>query len=217
MHFSDVQIRTLGEPYGDSVDILPNLRTTLRVYGKCFTYKHTHDKQGIIYWLGTLKGTTDTFSNLETNNMVRVQYKNANEYNSQPIFANYETGYMQLNSVLPHNVKIILNFSPANIRIKMDKYTLGYYSGGNGDCILRNWRLLGSNDGTKWTLLKEHVNDTSITVQHAASWDINCYDFFSHFCIERTGDVTGAQGSQQCYTAASGLEIYGTVIGKLNL
>ena len=151
MNFSDVLLHTIGESYSEAKDLLGKLRTVLRQYGKHFEYKSTHDKQGIIYWLGTSQGTTEQYTNPVKNSLVLVSYKNlANISDSKSFFCRYETGNIQLHSKLPHNVKIIIDFSPAKVRVKPDKYTLGYYVGGNGDCILRNWKLLGSNDSKTW-------------------------------------------------------------------
>eukprot|EP01083_Nonionella_stella_P283811 966011_1 len=47
-----------------------------------------------------------------------------------------------------------------NIKIKANKYTLRHYD--CDDSYLRNWNFMGSNDGIKWTVIKQHINDKSL-------------------------------------------------------
>ncbi|TPP56301.1 HECTD1 protein [Fasciola gigantica] len=83
----------------------------------------------------------------------------------------------------------------------------------------KNWNLEASNDGIHWTVLREHVNDTSIHPLSGsrAAWSLvmdcdevsagakqNGYRFFK---IQSTG--TNSSGS--CELAIGGLEFYGTV------
>ena len=76
----------------------------------------------------------------------------------------YETGGEEIAAAAPDfNLRVIIDLNPSNILVKPSAYTLGYYNGGCGACMLRNWTFSGSIDGINWDILKEHVKDESIT------------------------------------------------------
>jgi hypothetical protein len=74
---------------------------------------------------------------------------------------------------------------------------------------LRNWRLEGSNDGTSWVSLKEHVNDHSLPVQAygVAEWPLDGQEAYRYFRVLQTG--LNSHGSHRMYCA--GLELYGAL------
>ena len=74
--------------------------------------------------------------------------------------------------------------------------------------ILRNWRLEGSNNGTHWTTIRNHNNDTSIPAQMAgaANWTVdNCTERFRWFRIYNHGLNSSRSNNLMC----SGIELYG--------
>ena len=94
--------------------------------------------------------------------------------------------------------------------LELDHYTLrhGYQhaptAGGTG--CLRSWDLEGSADGTTFTLLRRHTDDTSLNTGFAsASWGVTSSAPFRHFRIRKTGP--NAAGSN--YLTCCGLELYG--------
>jgi len=96
-------------------------------------------------------------------------------------------------------------------QVKPKKYTLrhGYTSQGHA---MRNWDLLGSEDGKQWDLIKRHVDDMTMgdqkKLQETASWDLSdVKSFYSYFKIK----ITGNSSSGTDYLMMGGCEIYGTL------
>jgi hypothetical protein len=214
MHFSDIIFL-----HHETVSLLPKLKQALQQYGKEFKYSgHPHDKQGIIYWLGTRKGTLKNWTNPIFGKQLDIEAQNVRfdgeHLTVHRFFETYETGHVQIAAKAPHfNLILIVKLHPSHILVKPSAYTLGYYKGGSGACMLRNWTFSGSIDGVNWDVLKKHVKDESITVDSAFTWHLDCTKKYNQFKIERTGVVSG--GDTHYYTAFSGLEIYGTVYKSL--
>ncbi len=204
MQFSDIVIQGHS-----NVDLLSYLRTTLRDHGIQFTYTHDYDQQGIIYWLGTKQGKLKHY--VKPKSVLVTLERNRQVAENHEFLNRYGVCFMQWHSK-PYNIKITMNFAKG-LRIKPKYYTLGYIKDGNGFCILRNWKLLGSIDGNRWETLREHIKDESITQYgEKASWPIESNVAYKYFRIERTGPVSGPESeSSQMYTAVSGFELYGTV------
>ena len=83
---------------------------------------------------------------------------------------------------------------------------------------LRHWRLEGSNDGSSWTTLREHSDDTALggdsfaipgdrfSVAHWALPDVATA--YRHFRIYQTG----MNSSGDDYLMCAGIELYGVLL-----
>src|SRR3989338_4331702 len=72
MHFSDVSVHN-HEP----INLLPKLKSALQHYGTEYRYSgHPHDKQGIIYWPGTRKGTKQFWENPVLSGHLGIELQN---------------------------------------------------------------------------------------------------------------------------------------------
>ena len=76
---------------------------------------------------------------------------------------------------------------------------------------LRHWRLEGSNDGSSWTTLREHSNDTALAdvAFSVAHWPLpDVATAYRHFRIYQTGKNSNNQDSLMC----AGIELYGVLL-----
>ena len=92
---------------------------------------------------------------------------------------------------------------PTHYCLRSDKHS--------GNHKLRQWRLEGSNDSSKWTTLREHVNDASLGDEafSVASWPIEAEGkAFRHFRILQTGPNSSNGNHVMC----TGIELYGTLL-----
>ena len=81
--------------------------------------------------------------------------------------------------------------------------------------VLRNWRLEGSVDECKWTVLKNHKNDhgleerksygTYCTCTWAIDGELNAFRYFRIF-------QTGKHSSGRFGIFLSGIELYGVLV-----
>ena len=94
--------------------------------------------------------------------------------------------------------------------VLLTAYTLRHYSSWDTEA-LRHWRLEGSADGERWTLLREHVNDESLNAKgKAVTWmiDVNapgCARAYRMFRVTQTAE----NSNKHHYLACSGWELYG--------
>ena len=73
---------------------------------------------------------------------------------------------------------------------------------------MRNWRLEGSNDGSSWTTLREHSNDTALSEDawSVAHWPLpDVATAYRHFRIYQTG----ANSTGTNHLTCTGIELYG--------
>jgi hypothetical protein len=81
----------------------------------------------------------------------------------------------------------------------------------NGSIRLQSWYLLGSNDGSKWFILKEHKDDNSLPdkEQSEAAWEIEgVSQAYRHFRIRMTGKNSSGQYTLCC----AGIELWGRLL-----
>jgi hypothetical protein len=54
-----------------------------------------------------------------------------------------------------------------------------YFLAQEQDHYLRNWRMEGSDDGTTWTTIRDHVNDTTLTTSNRWTFfDLKATSFY---------------------------------------
>ena len=75
---------------------------------------------------------------------------------------------------------------------------------------MRHWRLEGSNDGSSWTTLREHSNDTALgdDAFSVAHWPLpDVATAYRHFRIYQTGKNSSNNDCLMC----TGIEVYGVL------
>jgi hypothetical protein len=101
---------------------------------------------------------------------------------------------------------------------------LNYYSLHHGNsagyCRLQSWDFEGSNDGSKFTVLKAHKNDNSLPDRgfSVAAWEIkDAKQAYRYFRIRMTGKHSnegwGSHENDYCLFCF-GIELYGMLLGR---
>ncbi len=152
-------------------------------------YENDYDTNGICYLLGTNFNKTK-WTNPAQKGLIKLKS------------SGWNSGWNSINNMVGRtstvtctsrikNAWISFDFGK-NIKIKPKNYTLRHRYDCDGG-YLRNWNLLGSNDGIKWTLIKQHgswmSSDKSLNKKgQSHTWTIeNCDTFYQMFKIQMTG------------------------------
>jgi len=86
-------------------------------------------------------------------------------------------------------------------KIKVNKYTLACNF--EPESYISNWDFLGSNDALKWDLIKAHRGENVVDYNKAASWDVDCEEYYRYFKFE---------SADEKQLLLSGIELYGTIL-----
>ena len=180
-----------------------------------FVRESDFDTNGVLHLLGT-RGRTVPYTNPQTTGRVIVTVSSllAGPYNLDGVggFIDHARPTAQnQNGNWTNNAAGSFVVVQLPLPLVATEYTVRH--GNSAGYALRNWNLEGSNDGVDWVVLRQHVNDTTLTVAEysTATWDVNNPDrlAFSRFRIITTGfDSSGTQ-----YLSMAGLELYGRVPG----
>jgi len=168
-------------------------------------FKHVSpgDQNGLLYWLGTQRGTT-AYGNPAKQGLVVVTRSSdgdgetstaaGREPNLLCYTKNVEGSWYQ--------------FDLLKIQIRPISYSLRH-DGVNNAHFLRKWVLEGSNDAIEWIPLRTHDNDTSInSANQWASWSVdNVGSAFRYFRIR----LTGQNSSNHFHLVCNGFEMYGLI------
>mmetsp|Transcript_22165 Transcript_22165/g.57833 ORF Transcript_22165/g.57833 Transcript_22165/m.57833 type:complete len:549 (+) Transcript_22165:57-1703(+) len=179
----------------------------LMPWGTTWEYASDFDENGLLYWLGT-NGKTTAYTNPHTSGKVVVTPSSVESGGAAGFIEHAARGRTCFteNTALPGSSVVVQLPAP----MVVTRYTLRHgYS--HGTYMLGNWNLEGSEDGAEWVVLRQHLNDGSITgAFDTASWDANPDGLaFSHFRIF----ATGPDSSGHNYLMMSGLELYGRAGG----
>ena len=179
--------------------------------GRLFTFTGPpfYDNNGVIYYLATAGGTRP-WANPHEAGVVTVSFSSDAGYGVNRFVANKAPAageYCHTNSLANSWMSVSLNgrrVIPNTYVISSDQYGL------SGADLLRSWRLEGSLDGTTWTTLRTHTNDTTLTAATLTGyWPVDgASSAFSNFRILHTGPNT----SGDYHLMASSLEIYGELL-----
>ncbi|XP_052768700.1 E3 ubiquitin-protein ligase HECTD1-like isoform X1 [Mya arenaria] len=183
--------------------------------GRQITFGHQHDfdKNGLLYWIGT-------------NGMAVAEWINPGQYNLVVVTASEGRNlpYGKLEDILSRD-SAALNCHTNDDRKAWFAIDLGVWilptcytlrhARGYGRSALRNWLFQVSKDGTTWTTLYEHKNDTSLMEPGStASWPLVApreeTQGWRHVRIQQNGKNASGQTH---YLSLSGFEIYGTLTG----
>ena len=174
--------------------------------GQHFVYQHDLDHNGVLYAIAT-HNHTQPWRNPAEAHLVSLS--------SSPLLE----ASAPLSSVVGPDVVRCVTQPRQGSWIAIDlldksllltAYTLRHYASWDTEA-LRHWRLEGSVDGERWTLLREHVNDESLNSKgKAVTWmiDVNvpgCARAYRMFRVTQTGE----NSNKHHYLACSGWELYG--------
>eukprot|EP01083_Nonionella_stella_P076921 209798_1 len=165
------------------------------------------DEKGIVYYFATHGGTRKWENPHKAGDIICAC--SSIHHDSRDVSAIVGREAVRCLSSPTENSWFTLRFK--DHRIQPRYYTLRHYTSWNTEA-LRSWRLEGSNDGTEWQTIREHVNDETICRKGA------CYTFalpsvhiggFEYFRI----NMTNRNSNDHWYLALSGFEIYGQLTG----
>jgi glycosyltransferase involved in cell wall biosynthesis len=218
-----------GNQYGEGRLSKESITKSYYKVIKSFDYKYNHDRNGILYWIGSGEGSTtaatSTYLNPIATSVVKVtcssvhnQSDNVNLLGELTII---EGSFHTRDE--PHSW---ICFDFGKYRVVPTYYTLR--TDALDKCVLRNWNFQGSNDGLKWRTLKQHENDKSLDAKKfvSASWKLDGAERgYRYFRIHQNGKNNSGseQGSfaslfmmkpitGEYILALGGFEIYGTLI-----
>jgi len=176
---------------------------------KVFKYISNFDTNGIVYWLGTGKGTR-AYTNPADEGLIKIYISSLSQNSDNE---KYLVGREEKRVVTEPKKMSWFCIDFKDIMIQPTYYMLRHYSTFDTEA-LRHWKLEGSNDTTDgwngtWTLVKWHKNDKSLVRKgQAFTWPIsNCKLSFSKFRILQIN----TNSNSHHYLACSGFEIYGTI------
>lgn len=168
-----------------------------------YVYTKDFDANGIVYALSTAHGTKPWRNACEAG-LIDVRASTVSS-DSLPPSAVVGTETIRFVTRSLPSSWVIIDFK--ELLITPSCYTLRHYSTWDVEA-LRHWRLEGSLNGSRWTTLREHVDDTSLNFKGAtASWNLQCSTPYHMFRILQTG--LNSNGHQ--FLSLSGFEIYGKV------
>jgi len=168
-----------------------------------FQYQTDLDQNGLFYYLGT-KGHTQPYQNPASIGECACRCS-ALMADSAPI--QNLVGREACRIVSKPMRGAWVSVSIANYVIKPNAYTLRHYSSWDTEAV-RNWRFEGSLDGSKWVVIREHRNDTSLNQKSQPhTWRVEAEGYYSKFRILQFDK----NSNHHLYLALSGMEIYGDV------
>lgn len=173
-------------------DLLDPENVNEKVTSMSFSHQSDFDENGIIYFLASIRGKWH-------NPAVKIRRQgapliklSASSLKSDPKSLSLLCGRSagRLLTTNEQNAWFQLYFGK-NKRIVPNAYTLRHYSSYHQEC-LRNWKLMGSNDGEEWITIKEHVDDDSLQGKGGtATWPVQVSPAhqhgWSHFRVQITG------------------------------
>eukprot|EP01084_Bolivina_argentea_P242609 406942_1 len=174
--------------------------------GTQFVHRYSFDEHGILFFLGT-RGSKkiDEYVNPALSEMVIV---NASEMMPDSEQSSAFISRKCMRCVTKPSAACWFSIDFVDKYINPSHYTLRHYSSFDTDC-LRNWVIEGSMNGTRWLLLRQHVNDEALNYKaQAYTWSIDDYG-----CAFRKLRIrqTGPNSNGNYFLACSGFECYGAL------
>jgi len=194
---------------GSSTPLTKKWNTTKRKSGLEFKYVSDWDTNGILYWLGSEKGTSTSWNNPYSSGkiaMANSQHGGMSGSLDAIVARSGSSCWIPSTNYTMNGNWFTIDFK--TIEICPNYYTLRDSTGGGG-YQLRNWNLEGSRDGSTWEIIRSHVSDTTISSQgNSGRWPLTTDKFYRHLRVITTNyDASGTSYFLFC----SGFEVYGTV------
>jgi len=160
------------------------------------------DNTGFIYWIGTNEGKTG-YTN-PAGSTVIITMSTSGGSASSCVFDRNLTGGAAENSYGSSGLPWI------SVEFKRHKLRpTHYFVAQDQDHFLRNWRMEGSDDGSSWTSMREHSNDTTLNSGNRWSFfEMRGTAFYRHIRLSLTGP--GHNGSNNFDITE--LEYFGYVV-----
>jgi len=178
-----------------------------------FLPSYDFDTNGIIYWLGTNRGTAP-WKNPGIRGNVRILSSSLAK-DSHPHYA--AIGRETVRCVTEPKKSSWFMIDLLNVRVVPTHYTVRHYASFDTECI-RNWRFEACNNSKNgydgnWQCLMKHINDTNLNHKGAThTWEVPKNNVnnqaFSQFRLFQFG----VNSNQHHYLPLSGFEIYGTIV-----
>jgi E3 ubiquitin-protein ligase HECTD1 len=195
------------EQYEEPPNLFELLSSKLFGCSHTFVYSKDYDKQGILYYLGTNKGTEE-YKNPHDRGIVTASASSvSNGYINQ--FVDRVSRGVRLYTAPAHGEYFMVDFH--NLLIRPTHYTLTHMSSDN---VPIHWSVYGGNNGTDWTLLKSHHDDRSLlknvnSLEDVSfTWPLDVNDYYSKFKFQHDG----MNESNLWYFIVERLEMYGDTL-----
>eukprot|EP01084_Bolivina_argentea_P242107 406263_1 len=162
-------------------------RDTATISCRRFSHRYDFDKRGLFYCLGTNGDLNhDSYKNPGKIGAIQLtSTKLKHGENKLYILTGRRNAILSTRSKSKKGGFFCINLK--NIKIRLTDYTLRYYNLENRRP--RNWKLMGSNDGKIWDIIKVHEDDESLKVRgDTFTWPIKtCMKFYSYFKLKSIG------------------------------
>jgi len=137
------------------------------------------DNSGIIYWIGTNEGTSGYTNPVNTLINVRMSTTAGSSVTSL-CDRNYSSAPVENSYGGDSTPWIEFDFRAYKVR------PTAYFLAQEQDHYVRNWRIEGGDDGSTWTTIRDHNNDTTLTSTNRwAFFDLKATTFYNRlrlFC-----------------------------------
>ncbi|XP_050441159.1 E3 ubiquitin-protein ligase HECTD1 isoform X2 [Adelges cooleyi] len=179
-----------------------------------FKHYYDFDKNGILYWVGTNGKTSIDWVNPGQYGLMLVQSSDGRNLPYGQVEDILSRDSVAINCHSNDDSKAWFSID-LGLWVIPTEYTLRH-ARGYGRSALRNWLFQMSKDGTNWTTLYTHMDDTALNEPgNTATWSIEINDKeenqgWRYIRIQQNGKNASGQTH---YLSLSGFEIYGTVTG----
>ncbi|KAH3760443.1 tripartite motif-containing protein 9/67 [Pelomyxa schiedti] len=173
--------------------------------GREFVFITPGDTNGVIYWIGTAKGTSPTFSVSNIASLVHTGWYPTHSRSKGPL-AVLDHNFRGRNHT-GHSQNAYWMVDLRSIFVMPTHYSL--VCGSSSNKVMRSWELSGSVNGKTWIVLSTHNNDTSLQPNSLSHWALHVEQHaFSMFKVTQTGPNGGNNNA----LSIAGFEVYGTVL-----
>jgi hypothetical protein len=178
------------------------------------------DNKGVLHFIATDGGTCGYSNPHDSGRVVASMssiYESSSQYGDPRRFvqgASHDGQYNHTDNQADSWMAVDLKrqLIPSHYCLRSDAYS-GNDDGFDNDYHkMRHWWLEGSNDGSSWTTLREHSNDTALAdaAFSVAHWPLpDVATAYRHFRIYQTGENSSGSDCLMC----AGIELYGVLLG----
>lgn len=167
-----------------------------------FSHSSDFDENGLIYFIGTDHGLKTTFTNPHDSGKITVGGSNLSTGSLSGLVGRDSCQRYTTNGL---NSEMTIDLGE-KWTIVLSAYTVRHGYATNTHC-LRNWDLLGSEDGNKWVTVKSHKNDSGLNGGYGIhTWKVTTDASYRHFKFL----LTGTESNGSLYLMISAVELYGT-------
>jgi hypothetical protein len=171
-----------------------------------FAYQSDFDEHGLMYHLGTSGGHA-AFVNPVKRGRVQVSASSVQHDSAAP-HELLSRRALRFSTKAENNAWVMFTL---DARVKPTHYSLRHYTTWDTEA-LRTWVLEGSNDGKRWTTLRDHKDDASLNKKGATrTWALSGPATNKAYRMFRVRQ-TGLNSNRHKFLALSGFELYGELM-----